>query len=72
MISLSRMFPGSHLIHKYVTSSRSWQILPLPIAVTREDNKLVGILVKGSLLASLAKKGKANQDTNGDSAFDKV
>lgn len=30
----------------------------LPIAVTREDNKLVGILVKGSVLASLARKGK--------------
>lgn len=38
----------------------------LPIAVTRDDNKLAGILVKGSLLASLAKKGRTNQDTNGD------
>lgn len=44
----------------------------LPIAVTREDNKLAGILVKGSLLASLAKKGRANHDTNGDNASDKV
>jgi len=38
----------------------------LPIAVTREDDKLVGILVKGSLLASLAKKGRGNQVVNSE------
>lgn len=30
----------------------------LPVAVTRDDNKLVGILVKGSVLAGMVRKGE--------------
>jgi len=30
----------------------------LPVAVTRDDDKLVGILVKGSVLAGMVRKGE--------------
>lgn len=36
---------------------------PLPVAVTREDGKFVGILVKGTVLAGMVRKG----DEDGDS-----
>lgn len=36
---------------------------PLPVAVTRDDGKFVGILVKGTVLAGMARKGEEDEDS---------
>ncbi len=35
---------------------------PIPIAVTDSDDKLIGILVRGAIIAGLAKEGGVNED----------
>jgi len=35
---------------------------PIPIAVTDKEEKLVGILVRGAVIAGLAKEGSVNED----------
>lgn len=36
--------------------------IPIPIAVTDKEEKLVGILVRGAVIAGLAKEGSVNED----------